>query len=85
MPRRKTQRPKRGIALDAKLARVRELAQRYGVSKTQWYRWRERGLLPDPIKLGERTVLYDIAACDAAIEKAGARLMSAAPQKSTTS
>lgn len=73
MPQRKTRRPKHALTLDPKLARVKELAHRYGVSRTQWYRWKERGLLPHPIKLGERTVLYDIAACDAAIEKAGAR------------
>jgi predicted DNA-binding transcriptional regulator AlpA len=50
--------------------RPRDLRRRYGVSDVTLWRWRERGILPAPVKLGNTRSLFwkraDILAFEAA-------------------
>ncbi len=49
--------------------RVGELAKTTGVSESTLWRWVQRGILPKPLKVTNRTTLWDVEAVDAAIVK----------------
>lgn len=58
--------------IDIKLVVISVLARRYGVSVRCIQKWTAAGILPVH-KLGRRCIRYDVAACDAAMDKFSTR------------
>lgn len=44
--------------------RPRQVAQRFGVSRSTLYRWAKLGIIPQPVRMGERVTLWDVEALE---------------------
>lgn len=53
-------------------ARAAFMAARYQVDRSTIYRWVAAGILPQPIRVGPKCTLFDVAACDAALAQRSA-------------
>lgn len=59
----------KGQTTDSKYASAATLARRYDTSASTIWRWAASGILPQPIKLGPNSTRWEVAACDAAMER----------------
>lgn len=52
-------------------ARAAAACQRFGISRSTLWQWAQRPDFPKPLRVGPRTVLYDVAAVDAFVRAIG--------------
>lgn len=67
-----------------KYARAKKIASDTGISVSTLWRWTKDGLLPQPIKLANRTVVWDVEAVEAAFEEMARKNANAANRKQVT-
>jgi prophage regulatory protein len=57
-----------------KLVRAKEIADAKSVSVSTVWRWVQAGILPKPVRLTQRTTVWNADEVDAALEKRAAEL-----------
>lgn len=47
-----------------KYGRARDCAARYGVAISTWWRWLKEGRIPQPCRLGDRVLIWELDQLD---------------------